>query len=201
MEKQNEHYFYKVSYSLFTKGDNNESVLVEQTSNEEPFSFISGLGVTLERFETEIMQKEQNEEFQFTIPQEQAYGAYVEEHVLELERELFVVNGKFDEARIYPGAVVPMSNEDGNHFEAIVKDVRTDKVVMDFNHPLAGMDLDFRGKVLEKRLATEKEIEDFLCITHSCECNGHCHCSDEGEEKHCECGHCHHEEGHCHCGK
>jgi len=67
-------------------------------------------------------------------------------------------SGKFDSEFFKVGAIVPMSDSEGNHLRGIVLDVEPEFVRMDFNHPLAGIDLHFSGEVLELREATEEEL-------------------------------------------
>ena len=186
--KQNN--FIQVDYELFAPNESGNLELVEKTSTATPFAFISGLGFALVSFEQRIQQYQQNDRFEFTIPVEEAYGEYTKEHVISLPKDLFNVNGKFDETRIYPGNVIPLANEDGNHFDGIVQEVKDDVVVMDLNHPLAGKPLTFRGQVISNRPATTKEIESFINKMsgedEGCDCCGHHH---EGHEGHCH--HCH----------
>ncbi|MGL5958137.1 MAG: FKBP-type peptidyl-prolyl cis-trans isomerase, partial [Phocaeicola sp.] len=57
----------------------------------------------------------------------------------------------------------------------------------DFNHPLAGMDLNFEGKIEEVRPATEKELNK----GHVCGCGENAcgsNSCDEDETHHCGCG-------------
>ena len=51
-----------------------------------------------------------------------------------------------------------MQDQNGNQFYGEVKEVLPDSVKMDFNHPLAGKDLYFIGKIVEVRDATPEEI-------------------------------------------
>lgn len=188
----NKNYSVEVAYDLYITDDNGEQVLVEKTSNEHPFKFISGMGMCLEAFEENILKAAGDGDFNFDVPTPLAYGEYVKEHVLELQKEIFNVNGKFDAAKIYPGSVIPMTNEDGNHFQGLVKEVRDDVVVMDFNHPLAGKDLTFKGKVMSCHEASNEEVQNMINEGegHHCHnCNGDC-----GHEK----GGCGHDD--CNCG-
>ena len=201
--------FIEVAYELFAPNETGNWDLVEKTSKEHPFCFITGLGFTLESFEKNIALLRAGDKFDFTVPVEEAYGEYTDEHVIRLKKQVFNVNGKFDEARIYPGNVVPLANADGNRFDAIVKEVCDDVVVMDLNHPLAGKPLHFRGHIVTARPADNKEIQKFVNEMNgeedcgSCGHEGHCReehggsCSHDGHcrEEHGEnCGH----HGHCH---
>ncbi len=188
-------YFFDVAYSLYVDGEDGKAELIEKTNNDNSYKFISGLGFTLDFFEKQLINLEQNDTFNFIIPVEEAYGEYVQEHILELSKDLFIRNGIFDTDVIYPGAVLPMMNEDGNHLQGIVKEVRHNVVIMDFNHPLAGKALHFKGKILSKRLATNEEIQKALNFTQESCCGGHCQggCHNECDNKsneQCGCGNC-----------
>lgn len=191
--------FVEVDYELYVPNESGNWDIVEKTSKDQPFRFVTGLGFTLPAFETHIDGLGTGDEFDFTIPVEEAYGSYTDEHVVKLKKEIFNINGKFDEARIYPGNVIPLANEDGNRFDGIVKEVGDDEVTIDLNHPLAGKELHFRGRIVSTHPATTEEINLFVkqmngedecgCCGHGEGCDGHHddHCGHEG------CGCRHHE--------
>ena len=187
-----------VSYTLYAvDGENREKI--EEAPTTKPFEFISGFGVTLDEFEKNIVELEPGAQFDFELTKEQAYGDYEEERVLDLDRSIFQINGHFDHENIFVDAIVPLQNEEGNRFYGRVMDITDDKVKMDLNHPLAGKTLNFKGRVLEKREASNQEIQNlvnFLSGEGGCGC-GDCGggCSDhecDGHHDHgCGCGHCH----------
>ena len=190
MAEMNNRYI-AVQYKLYTVDENGEH-LVEQTTSEHPFDFISGFGFTLDAFEEKIKDLEKGQTFTFQLSKEEAYGDYVEARVLDLNREDFMINGHFDHEHIHKGAIVPLQNADGNHFFGHVLDVTEDKVKMDLNHPLAGETLLFTGLVTENREATKEEIQRLINQMNGegCGCGcGHDHHHDEGCG--CGCGHCH----------
>jgi FKBP-type peptidyl-prolyl cis-trans isomerase SlyD len=47
------------------------------------------------------------------------------------------------------GNKIPMTDNDGNKHVGLITLVMESAVTMDFNHPLAGVDLRFVGEVLE----------------------------------------------------
>ena len=186
-----EHKYIVVSYELYTK-ENGEDKLIETATEEQPFSYMSGFGMTLDAFEEETSQLATGDEFAFTLTQDKAYGEYVEERVIDIDKSIFTINNHFDHEHIFKGATVPLQNEDGNHFFGRVLDIMEDKVKMDLNHPLAGKDLTFKGKVIEARVATDNEVQGFIkhIEQHHCgcdDCNGDC----DNHAEHCGCGHCH----------
>ncbi|MBQ7422046.1 MAG: FKBP-type peptidyl-prolyl cis-trans isomerase [Prevotella sp.] len=190
------HKYVVLSYKLYTKKDGGEQ-LVEEAGEEKPFSYLSGFGMTLEAFEEETVKLKTGDEFDFTLPKEKAYGEYDPEHVIDIDKTVFTINNHFDHEHIYKDAIVPLQNEDGNHFLGRVLAISDDKVKMDLNHPLAGQDLNFRGKVIELRDATDNEVDGFIKHIEQHHCG--CGCDDCGDgcshdHKHeggCGCGHCH----------
>ncbi len=209
MERPHNQYI-AVSYKLYT-ADDNENELIEEATADKPFQFISGFGITLDAFEQEIMALAKGDNFDFKLTKEQAYGDIEQERILDLDRSIFTINGHFDHEHIFVDAIVPLQNEDGNHFYGRVLSVTDEKVKMDLNHPLAGKTLQFVGSVIEKREATNEEIQGMInrlsgehcgCGCDDCGggCGGHhdCNCGDECGHDHghhhggdCGCGHCH----------
>lgn len=161
-------YSIGVDYTLYTI-ENGEKTLEEKTGEGNPFRFLSGFGTTLEAFEENIVPLNIGDTFDFIVTQDKAYGEYVEERVLELDKEMFCIEGKFDAENVYEDAIIPLQNADGQRFYGRVDAITADKVKVDLNHPLAGKDLNFVGKVVEKREATNKEIEAMVAhLTGGC---------------------------------
>lgn len=194
-EKKN--LFIATTYKLETI-ENGEKKLIEEATEERPFVFISGFGIALEAFEKNLVELKKDDAFDFTLMQEEAYGPYIEDRVLDLDREMFCINGHFDHDNIYVDAVVPLQNEDGNRFMGRVLAISDDKVKMDLNHPLAGKDLNFSGKIIESREATNEEIQQIInhmsgegCGCGCGECGDDCNHDHSEEGCGCGCGHCH----------
>lgn len=181
-----------VAYKMYTVEDN-EKELMEEATVEHPFQFISGLGTTLEAFESKFSDLAKGDKFDFTIACADAYGDYNDEHVLDLPKSIFEIEGKFDNEHIYAGNIVPLMTEDGRRMNGTVVEVKPDVVVVDMNHPLAGCDLHFIGEVVESRPATTAEIQDEITrMSGGCGCGcGDHDCGDhECGEGGC-CGGCH----------
>ena len=194
--------YITVAYELYTDFDGKKE-LVEKAPIEHPFQFISDMGTTLDAFEAQIKPLQKGEKFNFTLSVEEAYGEYEQERVLELNKDVFKINGHFDKEHIYPGSVVPLMNADGARFNGTITDVKEDTVTVDLNHPLAGKALNFIGEVTENRDATKDEIQGMLnmlsgeggcgCGCDSCGggCGDDCGCDGQHHEEICGCGHCH----------
>lgn len=184
-----ENKYITVAYKLYAQSKG-ESEFVEEATVEHPFQFISGLGTVLERFDNEIAQLNEGDKFEFIIPCAEAYGEYMPEGIRTVSKDMFTIDGKFDDERIYPGAIVPLLDNEGHHFYASITDVTTTEVTVDLNHPHAGKDLNFIGQVVTSRPATNEEIQKTLnMLSGECGC-GSCggDCSEGCGEG---CGHCH----------
>lgn len=182
-------------YELYVDGENGELELMERATSEQPLNFIYGIGMMLPKFEQNLNGLETGDSFDFTISNEEAYGPYDDEAVIELERAVFEIDGKLDEEMVFEGNVVPLMDSEGNRLQAQVVSVNDTHVTVDLNHPLAGENLHFKGKVLEVREATEEELNALL--GGGCGCGGNCGdgcgddcgCNDDHNHSHgCGCG-------------
>lgn len=182
--------YVELGYDLYAVEAGGKEQLVHQTDATDPEKII--FGVTrgmIAPLEKAIEGLEPGGKFNVTATAEEAFGPYDPEQVVELERDIFVVDGKFDESVIKVGALVPMMTADGFRINGLVKEVTPTHVKMDFNHPLAGKAVRFDGKILAVRDATPEELQP---VHGGCGC-GHDHCGDHD-------GCCSDHEGHDHCG-
>jgi FKBP-type peptidyl-prolyl cis-trans isomerase SlyD len=149
-----------VNYTLTSKQDPKESEsIVEKTTPGEPFVFLFGSGGLIAGFENNLRGKKKGETFDFHIKPEDAYGALDPSYVITIPIEAFKNDkGEIDRAALKVGEVLPMMDNQGNHLQGTVKEVKLDSVVMDFNHPLAGHELHFIGEILDIREASEEEL-------------------------------------------
>lgn len=193
------HKVVKVQYDLYVEGEEaGKEELMERATAEMPLVYCQGIGMMLPKFEEALEGKDTGDEFDFVIPEADAYGEYDEAGVLELDKQIFCIDGEFDNERVQVGAIIPMNTADGQIIKAQVVEITKDKVTIDLNHPLAGENLHFIGKILEVRDVTEAELKA-LTQPHGCGgCGGNCggNCSDGncggGCEGGCEggCGNC-----------
>lgn len=139
--------------------DNKEGDVVETVEKEKPFIFLSGAGLMLPKFEENLEGLNAGDDFEFTLKCEDAYGLATEEAVMDLPKNIFEVDGTIEDGLLAEGNVIPMQNNEGHKFNGVVVEVGEENVKMDFNHPLAGDDLHFKGNILEVRDATKEEIE------------------------------------------
>jgi FKBP-type peptidyl-prolyl cis-trans isomerase SlyD len=137
---------------------NSEGKILETVVEEKPLTFIYGTGRLLPVFETHIKSLKEGESFSFNLGREEAYGEKREEMIFDIPISVFEVNGEIDIQLCMVGNEVPMVDSSGNRLNGIVNEITDTIVKMDFNHPMAGIDLFFKGKIISVREATEKEL-------------------------------------------
>lgn len=179
--------FVTVSYELRTE-QNGE--LLESAGTDRPLEFICGQGQTLEFFEMNLLDKKEGEKFDFKVPAANAYGEVNEDMVVDLPKDIFK---EVDAEDMVIGNVLPMMDSIGRRLQGKILSIGEEEVKVDFNHPLAGKDLYFKGEILGVRDATDEEIE----ALHAHKCGG---CSGCGSDSSCgsgcgshdeDCGCCH----------
>ena len=145
--------------SLHYKLNDENGKLIEETYGGNPLSFIYGVGGMIPQFEEEIKNLNPGDKFSFKIAAADAYGIRNNEAVVDIPKNIFEVDGKIDDNLLTVGNVIPMSDNQGQRMDGIVKEVNDDSVKMDFNHPLAGVDLYFDGEIVSSREATAEELD------------------------------------------
>lgn len=132
---------------------------IEETTVTNPMVFLYGVGGIIPQFEENIFGKQVGDEFDFSIEAAMAYGMSNDEEIAVIPRTVFHdENGQFDHEYFVQGAVIPMSDSEGNQLRGTILEVNDENVKMDFNHPLAGKDLHFSGSIIGVREATEDEV-------------------------------------------
>ena len=138
-----------IHYTLTNDAGN----VLDSSEGREPLAYLHGHHQIIPGLENALVGKSAGDELNVTIAPEDAYGLRVEEAVQTVPREAF--------AQI-PDLAVGMQlhgESPQGPMSVVVKEVNDDNVVVDANHPLAGMRLRFKATVTDIRPATHEEIE------------------------------------------
>lgn len=189
-----------VSLIYELREDSSEGKIIETLDESRPLTFVYGTGRLLPIFESNIALLKKGDNFSFKMSSEEAYGEKREDMIINVPIAVFQTDGKLNEDICKVGVEVPMSDSEGNPLTGIINEITDTYVRMDFNHPMAGTDLFFSGKIIEVRDATDHELAG---NSHSCSGCGdgeHAGCSDGGcgEGEHAGCGEGEHSG--CNCG-
>lgn len=154
-----------LNYVLHTIEDNGEKTFVEQTTSENPLTFLHGVGMMLPKFEEHVAGLNIGDKKSFELEAADAYGERDDKAIAQLPADMF------GEMGLPPvGEVLPLQDNQGNQFRAVVVEVTPETVVADLNHPMAGKKLNFDIEILAVRPATEEELS-----------HGHAHGIDGNE--------------------
>lgn len=151
---------------------NQEGRIIEALNETRPLNFVYGTGRLLPLFESNIASLKTGESFSFALNSEDAYGDRREEMIVDVPISVFQNDGKLNEEICKVGNEVPMMDQEGNHLNGVINEITGDYVKMDFNHPMAGLNLFFTGKIVEVRDASDQELAG--TTSSSCSgCSGH----------------------------
>lgn len=142
-----------LTYDLYVKQEDGTEALVESATEEQPLTFLYGAGQMLPKFEENLSTLSTGDQYDFRLAAEDAYGQYDDEAVANLPKEMFK-GTEIPEI----GSIVPLQDNNGNHFQGQVVSIAEDSVIVDLNHPMAGQDLHFKGNILNVRPANPEEL-------------------------------------------
>ena len=125
-------------------GSLEDGTVFGSTMNEEPFEFTIGEKNMLPGFENAVIGMHEGDTKTITLPPEEAYGPYKEEHVYKTDRSGFPPN-----INLEVGKRLQVRLKDGQIAVATIKHITDDGAVMDLNDPLAGKTLTFKIDLVE----------------------------------------------------
>ncbi len=157
---------YGIEYTV----KNSKGEVVDSNKGQAPLEFISGKGQIIPGLEKEIETMNVGEEKTVKVPANEAYGEYNEEMVQEVPRD------QFEGIDLQKGMTLYGQTPDGQTIAVTVKDFDDQKVIIDYNHPLAGEDLTFDVKIVTKREATADEALSGQVGGQACSCGEGCGC-------------------------
>lgn len=163
-----------ISYEL--RINSKEGEIIEQVETDNPLQFVFGVGYMLPMFEQHISGLKVGDSFDFSLNPEDAYGIVDDSAIVDLSKEIFMVDGSLRDDLLVVGNTIPMRDNQGNRLDGIVLEVGDENVKLDFNHPLAGDTLFFSGSVVEIREASEEELEHGHVHHEHHDCHGCSHC-------------------------
>lgn len=133
---------YRIAVTV--DGDERE---VMSTFNAQPATLTVGCGAMAEPLEACLLGLKEGSSERFELAAGAGFGARNPELVQTLSMGVFEANA--DPSVDYmPGDVVRFSSPEGQQFSGVLKQRDAEKVVMDFNHPLAGMPVSFAVKIV-----------------------------------------------------
>ncbi|MFN3589410.1 MAG: peptidylprolyl isomerase, partial [Spirosomataceae bacterium] len=151
-----------LTYELYidAEEDNQDEMeIVEVVGEDDPMVFIHGMSGLPPVFEEKLRGLTAGDSFHFTIESQDGYGDVDVEAIVNLPKEIFMVDGQIAEDILQIGNFVPFNNEENEPITGRIADIGEEYVIVDFNHPLAGKEMHFDGKIVGVRAATPEELD------------------------------------------
>lgn len=136
-----------LAYTLTVDGN-----IEEEFDAGDPLEYLHGAENIPPGLEAALQGKTVGDTFDVTVLPEDGYGEYDEDDVERIPRDEIE---HADELEV--GMEIDVFDEDGEMFEVVVKEITPRDIVLDFNMPLAGKTLHYKGKVVDVRPATDEE--------------------------------------------
>lgn len=130
-----------------------EGNLLDSTDNGGPFSFITGNMQVLPGLEEALVSMIIGSKKNIKLAAADAYGEYDENAIQKVNRSLFP-----EEAELETGMTYFAHSPEGQHIQFVITKIENDDITVNFNHPLAGKNLEFDVELLDVRDATPEEI-------------------------------------------
>ncbi len=119
-----------------------DGAVVDSNFEGKPATFSIGDGNLLPGFEETLMGLHKDDQREFVVPPEKAFGQHNEQN---LQR---VAMDNFEDLEIEPGAMFSFQNGDGE-LPGVITEIMDGEVMVDFNHPLAGKNIIFQVKIMD----------------------------------------------------
>ncbi|NVK54627.1 MAG: peptidylprolyl isomerase [Alteromonadaceae bacterium] len=124
---------------------------LDSSTGGEPLSALLGSRFLISGLEDALQGKSSGEKFEVTIEPEKAYGERLDHLVQAVPATMF------DGMDVEPGMQFRATTDAGEQ-SVIVVEKTDDEVIIDGNHPLAGIALTFSVEVLDVREPTQEEL-------------------------------------------
>ena len=141
-----------ISFNYTLKDD--EGTILDSSANKEPLTFLSGSQQIIPKLEEALSGMIIGSKKNIKIAAADAYGEYSEDAIQKIKMDQFP-----KEANIEVGMTYIANSPDGKQMPFLVSEINEQDVTVDFNHPLAGKDLEFDVELLDVRDATPEEIQ------------------------------------------
>ena len=127
--------------------------VLDSSAGGDPVSYLEGAGQIIDGLDEQLRLAAVGEKARVVVPAKKAYGERDPSQVQRVKRELLPVQGELK--------VGDQFQTDHDRFAPVVtiQAIEGDEVLLDANHPLAGVDLTFDVEIMDVREATASELE------------------------------------------
>ncbi len=142
-----------LEYTL--KNEKGEVLDSSEAEDGTPIEYVHGYGMLVPGLEAALVGLALGDTKDVTVSPEEGFGERDEDLVMELDRSDFP-----DPKTVAIGDEVVAESADGEEMPMVVIELKEESVIVDANHPLAGVTLRYAVKVRELAQATDEEIAE-----------------------------------------
>ena len=132
---------------------NADGEVLDSSRESEPLTYLHGAGNIVPGLERALTSLDVGATTTVQLSPSEAYGEYNADMVQHVPREEF---GGIDDLEV--GLQLQARDPNGQTFVVFITELRDDVVVVDANHPLAGVHLTFDIEIVDVRDATAEEL-------------------------------------------
>ena len=137
-----------MEYTLTVDGE-----ILDSSEGREPLEFLQGKGNIIPGLEREMTGMEIGESKSVVVAPAEGYGELNEEAFMEIPTNQFP-----EHIPVEVGTELQVQNEEGQPAYARIEEIENNIAVLNFNHPLAGKELNFAVKVVSLREPSEEQL-------------------------------------------
>ena len=143
---------HKVGTLNFTLTDNENNIL-DQT-NDGTFNYLHGTENIIPGLENALAWKQPGDKISVIVEPENGYGEHDPKKIEHVDKSMFPADVELE-----IGMQFHAESSDGDPITLTIKAIEENEVIVDGNHPMAGIQLHFAVDVVAVRDATEEEIQ------------------------------------------
>ena len=143
----------KLVVTMHYKLTDDNGNIIDSSEGKDPLTYLHGAKNIIPGLEKALVGKTQGAKLQVKVDPAEGYGVVRPDLVTQVERSLFE---GVDQLEV--GMIFQAQAPDGSNQQIVVKKVEGDKVTIDANHPLAGVNLNFDVEIVGVREATQEEL-------------------------------------------
>jgi len=137
-----------LAYKLTVDGE-----VLDMADDHDAIQFLQGHRSIISGLEAQLAGMKVGESKQVVVPAETGYGPVDKNAIEDIPLSEFP-----EDVEPEVGMELEIKDKEGNEMYGKVLSIQGETATMDFNHPLAGKELNFEVKVVDLRLATADEL-------------------------------------------
>jgi FKBP-type peptidyl-prolyl cis-trans isomerase SlyD len=131
-----------------------DGAVIDTSENSEPIQFIQGQGHIIPGLERQLYGMSKGESKLVAISPAEGYGEVDDKAYTDVPRSQFPADIPLE-----IGIALQLRDQSGETLNATIAEIDQETVHLNFNHPLAGKELNFSIKVVDLREATPEEMD------------------------------------------